>query len=254
MSRSLIVVLALGVSSVAAAQPTATQVVADVDAAYAGVAKAQLEFDQKVTNPAFGTTTRSAGRIYIERPGNLRWEYWQTRKGKKTVTKIFITNGTTLTFIDKPNRQVVVSQLCGNSMPAAMSFLSGTGSIGTGFNPAIKSASSTAIELELTPVTTTTQYTSITLEVDPTTHQVNSSTVLDPAKQTNRFELKKYNANASFASSLFNVSLKKLAKQSYKIVNQPQSCPAVSAAGQPSSGSGQPVAPSGSGQASPSSE
>jgi outer membrane lipoprotein-sorting protein len=226
MSRALVVALLLVASGTAAAQPSAANVLASVDQAYAGINTATMAFDQTVTSATFGGPGQtSRGWMWIERPGKLRWEYQQTRKRTTTTTKIFVTDGTTVTAIDKPNKQAVRGPLCANLTPAALSFLAGSGSLAASFTPTLGTVTQSSIELELTPIQASAQFTKLVLTVDPTSYQVTKSVITDRAGNTNQFEFSKVTTGAAIKAGVFQVSLKKLKAQNYAVTTQTGPCP-----------------------------
>lgn len=246
MVRGSIVALVLAIAGTAAAQPTATGVLNSVDKAAAGITSATLDFQQTVTNATFGSTQTSSGQMWIVRPGKMRWEYHQTHKGKTTVTQIFVTNGKTLTVIDKTNLQVVQGPLCGNAAPAAMSFLTGKGTLAASFTPALGTVTASTIELTLTPNQASAQAATVALTVDATTFDVQKSAVTDRSGNINTFDFSNLNKAATIKPSVFKVSLKVLAAKGYKIIKQ-SACPAAQTAGSTGSGS---VPTNGSGSSS----
>jgi len=243
MLRASIVAIVLAVAGSAAAQPTATGVLNSVDQAAQGITSATLDFKQSVTDASFGSTQKTSGQMWIVRPGKMRWEYQQTHKGKTKVTQIFVTDGKTLTVIDRNNLQVIQGPLCGNAAPAALSFLTGQGSLASSFTPTLGTVSSSTIELVLTPIQASAQFATVALTVDATTFDVQKSVVTDRSGNVNAFEFSNLNKTATIdAKKTFQISLKLLASKGYKIVKQPATCPTNQTAGS-GSGSGSGSAP-----------
>lgn len=235
MLRGSIIALVLAVAGTAVAQPTATSVINGVDKAAAGITSATLDFKQTVMTAAFGTSQETQGQMWIVRPGKMRWQYQQTHKGKTTVSQIFIMNGKALFAIDKNNLQVVQGPICANAAPAALSFLTGKGTLAASFTPTLGAVTSSTIELTLAPKQASAQFSTVTLTVDATTFDVEKSVVLDRSGNTTTYEFSNVNKAATIKSTVFQVSLKGLAKKGYKIVKAPSQCPSTAAAG---SGSG----------------
>lgn len=112
MIRALAVAFALVLAPGLAAAQTSGEVLANIDATYAGAKQVSASFTQTVVNTTFGTTTVSTGEVYV-RPGKMRWDY---KTKKKALDKSFIFDGTTLWVVEPANRQVlkhtVVSGTC----------------------------------------------------------------------------------------------------------------------------------------------
>jgi outer membrane lipoprotein-sorting protein len=243
MVRASIVAVVLAIAGTAAAQPTPTSVLNSVDQASQGITSATVKFKQTVTTTAFGTDQVTHGVMMIERPGKMRWDYYsKPHKKKVTVTQTFITDGTTLTAIDTPNLQVVQGPLCANAAPAAMSFLTGSGTLASSFTPELGATTSSTIELVLTPKQPSAQFTKMVLTVDATSYEVQKSVVTDRSGNTTAYELTNFDKAATIKASLFQVSLKALAKKGYKVVQAAATCPTNQTSGA-GSGSGSGSAP-----------
>src|SRR5262245_40059206 len=80
-----------------AAGPKADDVIDKVQDFYKKVEHVTAKFRQQVTNVTFGDTKTSDGMVYIAKPGKMRWDYYsKAKKGKVSIKKSFISNGTEL--------------------------------------------------------------------------------------------------------------------------------------------------------------
>jgi outer membrane lipoprotein carrier protein len=177
-----------------AAAPTADEVVVKVQAFYANVKHLRAKFRQEVTNATFGDKKVSDGRVFIAKPGKMRWDYdSKPRKGQPaTVEKSFISNGDYLYVVEHENKQVAKKNLKRDLTPVAVSFLYGKGDLRTEFIAALDApgawgAAKGDIVLKLTPKQTSAQYKNLFLVVDGVTYQVKQSIVVDSSDNVNHF-------------------------------------------------------------------
>jgi outer membrane lipoprotein-sorting protein len=69
------------------AEPSAKDVLAAVDAAYSKVSTATLSFAQTITDASTNSTRKVVGRMWIRRPGQVRWEEHGARR-KRSPNKL----------------------------------------------------------------------------------------------------------------------------------------------------------------------
>ena len=173
------------------AAPSATNAVDSVQKFYAGIKQVTSKFRQSVTNKTFGTTKDSDGKVWLAKPGKMRWDYYDNKKGQTTVNKSFISNGTTLYVVEHGNKQVVKKNLSQDLMPVAVTFLYGKGDLKAAFNAAIdptgKYGSTGDIVLKLTPKQPSAQYKNLFLVVNKTDFHVSQSIIIDSSDNVNQF-------------------------------------------------------------------
>ncbi len=175
-----------------AASPTADQVVAKVQAFYSSTKHLYAKFRQSVTNQVFGTTTTSDGKVWIKKPGKMRWDYMgNPRGGKVTVRKSFISDGAMLWAVEHDNKQVFKKELSENLLPVAVTFLYGKGDLARDFKAALDRSGTYGgnrdVVLELTPKKPSAQYKRLYLVVDPSNYRVKQSIVVDSNDNVNHF-------------------------------------------------------------------
>jgi outer membrane lipoprotein carrier protein len=73
--RSLFFAVLLAAASGGAPAPDRNHVVAGLQAWLDGTTRLEATFRQSLISGALGTTTAESGRMYLERPGHLRWDY-----------------------------------------------------------------------------------------------------------------------------------------------------------------------------------
>ena len=211
-----------GSSATAAASTTeADAVVGKVQAFYAGVAQVTAKFDQSVENTTFGDTKTSHGKVLIQKPGKMRWDYYAEAAGKKTVKKSFISNGTYLYVVDYENKQVIKKDLRKNLLPTAITFLYGKGDLGADFTPALETGSKyggkTDLVLRLVPKAPSAQYKTLHLVVDPSNYRVKESIIIDAAGNKNHFRFYEPNFDAPIEDKFFQFSEKSPAVKSFRV-------------------------------------
>jgi outer membrane lipoprotein carrier protein len=180
-----------GVPAAAAAAPSANDVVDSVQKFYATIKQVTAAFRQSVTNDTFGSTKTSDGTVWIMKPGKMRWDYLEKKKGKVEVKKSFISNGTNLYVVEHDNMQVVKKSLQQDLMPVAVSFLYGKGDLKTEFNAALDTTGKYGAKgdyvLKLTPKKPSAQYKNLFLVVSPTDFHVTQSVIIDSSNNINHF-------------------------------------------------------------------
>ena len=176
----------------AQAQPAnAADVVERVQKFYAEIKQVTASFRQSVTNDTFGSTKTSDGKVWIMKPGKMRWDYLEKKKTGVEVKKSFISNGTYLYVIEHDNKQVVKKNLERDLMPVAVSFLYGKGDLKAEFNPEIdttgKYGEKGDIVLRLTPKQPSAQYKNLYLVVSPKDFHVSQSVIVYSSNNVNHF-------------------------------------------------------------------
>lgn len=170
---------------------SATEVVERVQRFYAGIKQVTALFRQAVTNDTFGSTKASDGTVWIMKPGKMRWDYVEKKKGAVEVKKSFISNGTYLYVVEHDNKQVVKKNLERDLMPVAVSFLYGKGDLKAEFNPELdttgKYGEKGDIVLRLTPKQPSAQYKNLFLVVSPKDFHVSQSVIVDSSNNVNHF-------------------------------------------------------------------
>lgn len=205
-----------------AAAPTAAEVMDGVQKFYAGIGQVKAKFRQEVVNATFGRSDISDGTLFIKKPGNMRWQYFsKKRKGKVTIAKDFISNGTYLYVVDYENKQVIKKDLRKNLLPTAVTFLYGKGDLGADFTPALETGSKyggkTDLVLRLVPKAPSAQYKTLHLVVDPSNYRVKESIIIDAAGNKNHFRFYEPNFDAPIEDKLFQFSEKSPAVKSFRV-------------------------------------
>ena len=182
-------------TAAAVSSMSASDVVDQVQKFYATIKQVTAQFRQTVHNSQFGTDKSSDGMVWLEKPGKMRWDYLEKKKGETQVTKSFISNGTMLYYVEHANKQVTKKSLANDMMPVAVTFLYGKGDLKTEFNAALDPAAGYGekgdLVLKLTPKQPSAQYKNLYLVVDPTPgpmqYRVKESIIVDTSNNVNHF-------------------------------------------------------------------
>ncbi len=212
------------------APPTAEAIVGKVQDFYNNTKSFTASFSQTVTNSTFSKLKpkTSAGKVYILKPGKMRWDYKNKSYRSKTdpkVSKSFISDGKYLWAVMHKNKQYYKEALSGSALPVAVSFLMGTGDLLTEFNVSLETSgkygSKSDILLLLTPKTPSARYKKLWLVVDSTQYSVKQSIVLNTKGDTNSIVFSNVALNTGKLRKghfLFNAD----ANKDYRLITPPK--------------------------------
>src|SRR6185503_3523318 len=93
------VVVSAPTGAQAAAEVSAADAVDKVQKFYGSINQVTALFRQTVTYSTFGTTKESNGKLWIQKPGKMRWDYSEKKKEVVQVKKSFISNGSYLYMV-----------------------------------------------------------------------------------------------------------------------------------------------------------
>jgi outer membrane lipoprotein carrier protein len=230
------VVIAVAVPAgpaVAAADISAPDAVDKIQKFYAAINQVTALFRQSVTYDTFGSTKESDGKVWIQKPGKMRWDYYDKKKTKVEVKKSFISNGAYLYMVEHDNKQVVKKNLQNDLMPVAISFLYGKGDLKTEFNAEVDKASKygtkSELVLKLTPKKPSAQYKNLILVVDTTDFHVTQSVIVDSSNNVNHFRFFAPDFKSAVEPKWFEFDEKSV--KNYRIVDADQQGAAAGSAG-----------------------
>ena len=171
---------------------TATTVVDKVQDFYKKTPQLTAKFRQTTMNATFGVPQVSDGKVYLKKPGKMRWDYYSKRSAT-VVTKSQISNGQTIWVVDKNGKWYYRQNLQKSALPVAVTFLTGTGDLKAEFAAELdrsglyNKTSPDDHVLKLTPKKPSVQIKALYLVVDPTNFRVKKSIVINAAGDTNQF-------------------------------------------------------------------
>jgi outer membrane lipoprotein-sorting protein len=216
---------------VAAATP-ANQIVGKVQAFYKNTTQFTAAFRQTYINKGFGDKSIKDGRLYVQKPGKMRWDYQGKGKGLRSS---FISDGTTAWLVDFDNKQYAVKTLNDSIEPVAISFLYGKGNLLTDFSASVDKSNrygtKTDHVIKLIPKTLSAQYKQLYLVVDPGNYRVKESIIIEAGGNTNQFKFYEPEFDKSIGAKFFYVDTKNLQKQHFSKMNP--SAASATAAGKP---------------------
>jgi len=172
---------------------TAAQVVGAVQQFYINTKKLKSDFKQTYTNTVFGKSSTSTGKVYVQKPGKMRWDYEAPER------KHFISDGTILWVYEPVNKQAYKQDLKNTVLPVAVTFLYGQGDLAKDFEPRLdpgKYGGKGDLVLKLTPKQPSAQYKHLWLVVDPADYHVKESIVQEASDNLNHFRFFNFKANA----------------------------------------------------------
>ena len=171
---------------------TADTIVTKVQEFYQKTPQLTAKFRQQTMNATFGIPQNSDGKVYLKKPGKMRWDYF-SKRDKNLVAKSQISDGETIWVVDKNGKWYYRQSLQKSALPVAVTFLTGTGNLKAEFNTALDTSGLyNATDkrdhvLKLTPKKPSVQIKALYLVVDPTSYRVKKSVVVNAAGDTNAF-------------------------------------------------------------------
>ncbi len=241
---AIVVAVAAPGAGSAAAEVSAAAAVDNVQKFYGSINQVTALFRQAVTYDTFGSTKTSDGKVWIQKPGKMRWDYYDKKKTKVEVKKSFISNGSYLYMVEHDNKQVVKKNLQQDLMPVAVSFLYGKGDLKTEFNAEVdksgKYGSKEEIVLKMTPKKPSAQYKNLYLIVAPSDFHVTQSIIIDSSNNVNHFRFYAPDFKTAVDAKSFEFDEKSV--KNYRIVDADQQA-AGSNAGEPTLMPGPALAP-----------
>jgi outer membrane lipoprotein carrier protein len=186
---------------------TASVVLDRIQEFYESTEDYQATFKQVYKNKLYNETKKSSGKVYIKRPGKMRWEY------KKPTEKLFVSDGKTLWVYEAEANQVYKQDLSSSDLPTAISFLMGKGDLKEDFKYKLvkneKAKKKGLLVVELVPKKATTQYKKLLFMVDDETFRVKRTIIVDHTGNTNSMRFEKVKTNQGVSSKKFKFKMPK---------------------------------------------
>lgn len=187
------------------AKPSASAVLAAVQAFYDATTDLTCTFKQTYVHPVYGTRTVSHGDLRLKKPGMMVWDY----EGKADPD--FYVDGQKLWVVEHDTRQVVSQKVEGNSnLAGAIKFLFGGQKLIKEFKVRMapeKPAKTYGMPghkvIELKPKEQNPHYKTLLLVVDDATGRVDSFVVRAQDNSTNHFVLSDVKVNQNLSAKDF---------------------------------------------------
>lgn len=198
-----------GAIRVAPPPPTsgeADKIVKGVQEFYKTTEHLTAKFRQNVVNKTFGLPSMNDGKVYLKKPGKMRWDYF-SKRNKTEVTRSQMSDGKTIWAVDKNGKWYYRQSLDKSALPVAVTFLTGKGDLGKEFNARLltgsKYGTGTDKVLELTPKKPSAQFKTLVLVVDPSNFRVKKSIVTSATGDTNEFSFYEPDTAKSVEDKIF---------------------------------------------------
>ena len=179
-------------------------VVGRVQSRYERTTRLQARFRQETRVPGFDQVQTGEGRVWILKPGMMRWDY--TKPERQTI----IANGETLWIYLPEDRQVIrdhINHSLGARTPAL--FLAGQARLTDLFTVTGMATQGPGedglLQLELTPKGEALLYTQVYLGIDPSSYLVTLVRVIDAAGNMTTMWFSDIDTEAAIAPSLFQL-------------------------------------------------
>lgn len=202
-----------------------SQVVDKVQAFYKVTGQLGAKFRQTVVNETFGRTTVSDGRVYIKKPGKMRWDYYS--KSKKTqVDRAFLSDGKMLWAVFMSGKTYYKKDVKDDLLPVAITFLSGKGDLKTDFDAVLDTSGKRGGKgdhvLELTPKKPSAQYKTLWLVVDGGDYRVKQSIIKNANNELTTFAFFEPDTKTTVADTTFVFNEKESKTKGFRVVEPPR--------------------------------
>jgi outer membrane lipoprotein carrier protein len=137
-----------------------------------GTKDLQAKFEQTLVSSALGAGPRESGRVYLRRPGRMRWEYTKP----ETKIAVLVDDRTELYLAEE--RRLHRAQLGADDAPLA-AVLAGTQPLGSVFEASHLPTEGGRVRLKLVPKSESSGVQEIVLALDPSSFAVLGIEVLD---------------------------------------------------------------------------
>jgi len=201
-----ILVLSSLVMAEAASEDRVKEIVNKVESRYRTTTDLTADFNQTTTVKGFATAMKSAGRVYLKRPGKLRWDYLEPN-----LEQIFVDNDSVQFYVPE-HKQVLTGQLSKmTDSQAPLQLLQGAARLdkhyAVGAAPDGAKGGGRLPLLLLTPLKGGPDQPQIIVEVDPENYFLRRVELHDVNGNVSNFVFSKIRANTGLKDDLFAFSI-----------------------------------------------
>jgi outer membrane lipoprotein carrier protein len=194
------VCLAAGFASLLFGQGTAELAVTGLQARYAQAESLAGDFRQNYRGP--GIEQAESGRVYMKRPGLMRWEYQQPE------TRLFVADGKETWLYAPADKQVSVRAMSSEELRnTPLQLLLGNSQLLKTFKAAFETSTlpkyKNSALVRLTPRTPQQEYTSIVVEFDVKTSDLQRIVIHEASGNTSEFLLSNIVLNQKLDKKMF---------------------------------------------------
>jgi outer membrane lipoprotein carrier protein len=186
-----------------ASQAETDATVAKVQAFYDSTTSFFSPFTQEFFVKSHNLRKESKGKVTFAKPGRMAWDY-ETPAGNRVVS-----DGSVLKVYEAANKQLFEQNVDKSQYPAALSFLTGNGSLTGAFTFVMYPGASMKFPggnvLVGTPKQPTAAYTKVLFYVDGATHHVRRVLIVDAQGNRNRFDFTEPKVNIPVDENTFKL-------------------------------------------------
>ncbi|MEC8024477.1 MAG: outer membrane lipoprotein carrier protein LolA [Myxococcota bacterium] len=173
----------------ASAAPTPETMAKRVEEFYKDRPDIRAKFTQSVKKPGRKRVLTKEGKVFFKRPGKMRWDY------TKPEQVFYISDGETLWNYQPEDALVTRLDVRSSELYHQSRYLFGQGALSEDFDAAEGTNTEPALEslyhLTLTPKRSSRNFKSLTLHVDPSSGEIQGTTLIDPYDNVSRIIFKK---------------------------------------------------------------
>jgi outer membrane lipoprotein carrier protein len=162
---------------------TAERALVALQARYDTVTDLSADFSQTAVKAATGVTTERSGRLFLKRPGKMRFDYAAPDR------MFYVSDGQTLIQYLPQDQLVYRMRVEGSSLAGPFRFLVGGGRVAEEFEPVSLSEAETQLTLQVRPRRDHAGYAELTLRIDKASFDVVALEILDPLGNSNHIQL-----------------------------------------------------------------
>jgi outer membrane lipoprotein carrier protein len=193
--------LTVAMTSLPAAQGTAEQLAARIQARYDTIRDFEANFVQSYQGGLLRTKTTEEGTVAIKRPGRMRWVY------SKPERKEFVSNGQQIYSYIPRDKQVIVSPVPTGEQTTPALFLTGRGHLVRDFTVTfseVPGATPGALGLKLVPKKNDPEFEWLMIAVDPSSLQIQQLVALDRQGGRSSFTFTNLKENRNLSDKIFD--------------------------------------------------
>lgn len=212
-------------SAPAAGAAEAGKIVDAVQKFYQDTPQFTATFRQTTVLGTFGRQQTNDGKVYLKKPGKMRWDY-VNKRDKKTIAKSQMSDGNTIWVVSVQDKQYFQQSVGESSLPVAVTFLTGKGDLKREFNAALDTSGQyggkTDRVLHLTPKKPSAQFKDLYLVVDPQNYRVKQSIVVNAGGDVNKFQFFEPDTSKPVADTWFVFNPKAPAARGFRRIEPPK--------------------------------
>jgi outer membrane lipoprotein carrier protein len=203
----------------------AAKIIDAVQRFYQDTPQLTATFRQTTVLGTFGRTQTNDGKVYLKKPGRMRWDY-VNKRDKKSIAKSQMSDGNTIWVVLVQDKQYFQQSIKDSTLPVAVTFLTGKGDLKKEFNAALdtsgKFGSKTDRVLHLTPKKPSAQFKDLYLVVDGQDNRVKQSIVINAGGDVNKFQFFEPDTRKQVADTWFVFNPKAPAARGFRQIEPPK--------------------------------